>query len=130
MTPLLPLNAILIGLVAATSFTVMIYWHFVTKGTWKHEPAGRSLMILLLVIGIITANSAVNIFIPRYPGRIALYFGLYIVMLAALIGIGFTIRSEMRRGKAQLQSKLEIPRAGTVTVTTVVTTDEDIQNRT
>lgn len=102
---LLPLNAILIGLVSATSFAVMIYWHIVTRGSWKQEPAGRSLMILLSVIGVITGNAAINIFIPRYPGKFELYLFLYIVMQAALIGIGLTIRSEMRRGKAKLNEK-------------------------
>lgn len=102
---LVPLNAILIGLVALTAIAVMVYWHCVTNGAWKHEPAGRSLMILLLVIGIITLNASVNIFVPKYPGKIELYFALYFVMLAALIGIGFTIRSEMRRGKAKLDER-------------------------
>jgi hypothetical protein len=99
---LLPINALLIGLVALTAISVMIYWHCITKGSWKHEPAGRSLMILLLVISVITANASLNIFIPKYIGKVAVYFGLYIVMQAALIGIGFTIRSEMRRGKDKL----------------------------
>ena len=102
---LLPLNAILIGLVAITAFAVMVYWHFVTHGAWKNEPAGRSLMILLLVIGVITLNASINIFVPKYPGKVEVYFALYFVMLSALIGIGFTIRSEMRRGKAKLKDK-------------------------
>jgi len=102
---LLPINALLIGLVALTAISVMIYWHVVTRGSWKHEPAGRSLMMLLLVIAVITANAAINIFMPKYIGKVALYFGLYIVMQAALIRIGFTIRSEMRRGKAKLERK-------------------------
>jgi hypothetical protein len=128
---LLPLNALLIGLVAVTSISVMIYWHVITGGTWKHEPAGRSLMILLLVITVITTNAAVNIFLPRYMGKVELYFTLYFVMQAALVHIGLTIRSEMRKGKARLQ-KNNSASTGPATVTVTATnkesaTVEDVQ---
>ena len=134
---LLPLNALLIGLVSLTAIAVMIYWHIVTHGSWRQWPAGRSLMILLFVIATITANAGINIFLPRYPGKVVLYFALYLVMQAALIGIGFTIRSEMRRGKARLQNK-HSEFNGPVIVTVATTNDEtpevpdskNIQNRT
>jgi len=70
-------------------------------------------MTLLGVIVIITVNAAVNVLLPRYPGKVELYFGLYALLLAALIHIGFTIRSEMRAGKAR---QLQKNTAGPVTV--------------
>lgn len=121
---LLPLNAAVIGVVALVTLALMIYWHVKTKGSWRLWPAGRSLMQLFGVILIITTNAAVNILIPLYPGKIALYFGLYLLLLAALIKIGFTIRSEMRIGQAKRQDK-NPSSTGPITVTVASTNTED-----
>ena len=114
---LTPLNALVIALLGPLALAVMFYWHRATKGSWKLWPAGRSLMTLLGVIVIITVNAAVNVMLPRYPGKVELYFGLYLLLLAALIHIGFTIRAEMRAGKARLLEKRPHSPSGPVTVT-------------
>jgi hypothetical protein len=122
---LIPLNAAVIGLVALVTLGLMVYWHVATRGSWKLWPAGRSLMILLGVITIITANAAINVLLPRYPGKVGLYFGLYLLLLAALIGIGFTIRSEMRKGKARLLEKKPEDPTGPVTIIVATKNQED-----
>lgn len=111
-----PLNALVIGLVGLVTIILMIYWHRATGGSWRLWPAGRSLMQLFGVIVIITINAAINVLVPRYPGKVELYFSLYLLLLAALVRIGFTIRSEMRKGKAKLQSKQLATTTGPVTV--------------
>lgn len=121
---LLPLNAAVIGVVALVTLGLMVYWHCKTKGSWKLWPAGRSLMQLFGVILIITTNAAANIMIPQYPGKIALYFGLYLLLLAALIKIGYTIRSEMRIGQAKRQDK-DPAATGPVTVIVASANTED-----
>jgi hypothetical protein len=121
---LLPLNAAVIGMVALVTAGLMGYWHLSTRGSWKLWPAGRSLMILLAVITVITANAAVHIVVPKYPGKVELYFALYLLLLAALIGIGFTIRSEMRKGKARLLEKKPKDPTGPVTITVATENQE------
>lgn len=113
---LLPLNAAVIGLVALVTLGLMAYWHFRTRGSWKEWPAGRSLMQLFAVIFILTGNAAINILVPPYPWKIHLYFGLYILLFVALIRIGFTIRSEMRKGLAREAAAAKKPKTGPVTV--------------
>lgn len=111
-----PLNALVIGLVGLVTIGLMIYWHRATGGSWKLWPAGRSLMQLFGVIVIITGNAAINVMVPRYPGKVELYFGLYLLLLAALIRIGFTIRSEMRKGKARQREKQPHHTTGPISV--------------
>ncbi|ALY10574.1 hypothetical protein FDH86_gp039 [Arthrobacter phage Tank] len=123
MRQLLPLNALVIALVGALTLAVMIYWHVSTKGTWKKWPAGQSLMLLLGIITVITFNAAANILLPSYWGKIELYFGLYGLLLFAIAFIGWTIRREMRRGKARLREKH--PKSGPVTVIVATTNEEN-----
>lgn len=118
-------NAAVIGLVGLATLGVMIYWHIVTKGTWKQWPAGRSLMLLLTIITIITLNTTVNILLPAYWGKIELYFSLYAVLLFAIGFIGWTIRSEMRKGKARLQRKKTPPPTGPINVVVASANEEN-----
>ncbi|QWY81334.1 membrane protein [Arthrobacter phage Rizwana] len=124
MSSLLPLNALVIAVVGVCTLVVMIYWHTVTKGTWKRWPAGQSLMLLLAIIAVITLNAAVNILVPHYWGKVGLYFGLYGALILAIFFIGWTIRKEMRKGKARLVSKTTTP-TGPVNVIVADTNEEN-----
>lgn len=123
MRQLLPLNALVIALVGVVTLVVMVYWHVSTKGTWRKWPAGQSLMLLLGIITIITVNSAINILLPMYWGKVELYFGLYAVLLFAIAFIGWTIRREMRRGKARMHQNKN-PKTGPVSVIVATTNEE------
>ncbi|WP_324644143.1 hypothetical protein [Pseudarthrobacter sp. LT1] len=127
---LIPLNAAVIGLVGLVTIGLMVYWHRSTRGSWKLWPAGRSLMTLLGVIVIITVNAAVNVLLPRYPGKVELYFGLYLLLLGALIHIGYTIRAEMRAGKARQMQKSKRGTTGPVTVVVATENKETPDDKT
>lgn len=122
---LLPLNGIFMLAVAFTAIAVMSYWWIVTRGSWMHWPAGRSLMGLLLIIAGISGWAGINTLIlpPRYEGKIISYFVLYAVLELALIVIGVTIHKEMKRGKARLKRK-NPSHTGPVTVTVATTNEE------
>lgn len=93
------LNVILIAMVSGIALETVVYWHRKTRGTWRDWPAGRSLMYLLLIIGIGFGYGVVNQFFGQYPARPLIGFGLYIGFIAALVIIRFTIRAEMRSGE-------------------------------
>lgn len=110
MTLLLILNFALIGLVAAVALTIMIYWHFATRGAWRAYSSGRSLMGLLVIIFFITGNAAVQWAVPLpVEVKAPFYFALYLIFAYALAMIGFNIRKEVRRGKALEKALLSHP---------------------
>lgn len=97
-----PLNVVLIGLVSAASAAVMAYWWITTRGNWWQWPAGRSLMALLAIITVITANAVLHSVFP-VPAHIKAitYAALYLLMLSSMGFIGCTIRTEMLRGRTR-----------------------------
>lgn len=104
MITLYIINSLLIGAVALVALGIMIYWHRATAGGWRCYPSGKSVMGLLAIIFLITANAAIQTLVAPYvpmPVRAGFYFGLYLLFIAALLHIGFTIRKEIRRGRAQ-----------------------------
>ena len=76
---------VLIGLVSAASATVMAYWWITTRGNWWQWPAGRSLMALLAIITVITANAVLHSVFP-VPAHVKAitYAALYLLMLSSM----------------------------------------------
>ena len=95
------INFVLIGAVSLVTASIMIYWHRASRGNWRRHDSGRALMKLLAIIFFITANAAVQWSLTWLPLEVRawFYFGLYIVFILALLGVGRTIRSEVRRGQ-------------------------------
>lgn len=124
---LLPINGIIIAAVFVAALAVIIYWHRVTRGSWKDWPAGRSLMGLLTVIVLISGMAATNVLFlpPAWPGKVVVYLALYSLVFVALIYIGGTIHHEMKRGKARLQQKKPHDPTGPVTVTVATKNEEE-----
>lgn len=120
-TPLI--NSLLLGLISLTAFIVIFYWHGATRGTWKHWPAGRSLMGLLGIIAVGFGYGVVNALIgpAGYPGKPVIGFALYFVFVGAIIFIGATIRKEIRRGRSKERHPSNPP-TGTIDIT--VATEE------
>ena len=117
------INVIFIGIVSGLALETVIYWHRSTKGTWKQWPAGRSLMYLLLIIGVGFGYGIINQFLGQYAARPFVGFGLYLLFIAALIIIRLTIRAEMRRGQRKLQTKLPTT-TGPVDITVATENEE------
>jgi DMSO/TMAO reductase YedYZ heme-binding membrane subunit len=120
-TPLI--NVILLGIIAVVALESVTYWHRATKGSWKHWPAGRSLMYLLVIIAAGFGYGVINQFLGQYPARALISFALYAGFVAALVIIRVTITVEMRRGKKRLQQKTSDP-TGPVTVTVASKNEE------
>lgn len=101
------LNGLLMFAVALVAAADMVYWWVKTRGTWRQWPAGRSLMGLLFIIVLISGWAGLNtsVFPKAYAWKSESYALLYLLLFTALLVIGFTIRSEMRKGKAPLYSK-------------------------
>jgi hypothetical protein len=99
------LSFILLALIPLSSGTVIAYWWWATRGTWVRYPAGRSLMGLLSIIFVGFGYGVTNRIFGDYPGRPIVAFVMYVLFVAAIIAIGFTIRAEMRAGKRHLKKK-------------------------
>lgn len=97
------LSGVLLAMVAFSSGTVIAYWWWKTRGTWRFYPAGRSLMGLLSIIFIGFGFGVVNRVLGDYPAKMAIAAVLYLLFVTAIVTIGFTIRSEMRLGKRRLK---------------------------
>lgn len=92
-----PLTGILIMIVFASTLGVMIIWHALTRGVWRRHAAGRALMGLLATQSAITALAAASSFFPEFPGRAHVYIMLYVLLVASVWAIGWTIFREQRR---------------------------------
>lgn len=99
------ISAALLGVISVVAAWVAIYWHVMTKGTWRHWPAGQSLMGLLSIIAIGFGFGVFNRLMGQYPGRAAIGMILYALFVGAIIMIGLTVRKEMRHGKKKLREK-------------------------
>lgn len=111
-----PFNVFMIGVVALLALETIVYWHRASKGNWKLWPAGRSMMVMLAIIGVAFAFGVVNNTIGPYEARPYVGTFLYSLFIAALILIRITIRKEMLIGKA-----IDREEAGPVTGPVVVT---------
>ena len=111
------LSAVLLGIIPLTAGTVVVYWHFATKGTWRQWPAGRSLMGLLGIITVGFSYGVVNRFLGAYPAKFAVAVALYALFIGAIIFIGWTIRREMKRGQSMDQHPSSHPPTGTIDIT-------------
>ena len=89
----------------AVAGSVAVYWHVMTKGTWRHWPAGQSLMGLLAIIAVGFSFGVLNRLLGDYPGRSLAGIVLYALFVGAIVMIGVTIRKEMRYGKKKLREK-------------------------
>lgn len=98
-------NIILISIISLIALESVFYWNRMTRGSWKEWPAGRSLMYLLIIIGVGFGYGVVNQLLGQYPARPFIGFGLYILFVSALVVIRLTIRSELRNGKRRLREK-------------------------
>lgn len=123
---LLPLNGVVMFIVALTALGVIAYWWIATRGSWMQWPAGRSLMGLLLIITVIAGWAGLNTTVlpPKYDIKVPSYFILYGVLELALLIIGVTIHREMKRGKARLQEKKPHNPTGPVIVTVASINEE------
>jgi hypothetical protein len=90
---------IMIGVISLVALETVWYWHRGTRGTWKEWPAGRSLMYLLLIIGVGFGYGVVNQLLGQYAIRPFIGTALYLAFIGALLIIRLTIRAEMRRGQ-------------------------------
>lgn len=109
--------------ISAIAFTVIIYWWKATKGTWKHYPAGRSLMGLLGIIAVGFGWGVISRILGDYPGRSIIAVTLYLSFIGALVLIGLTIRKEMRLGKRRMRERFPT-HTGPVTVTVATKNEE------
>lgn len=116
-------TALLLTLISSIAFTVIIYWHITTKGTWRHWPAGQSLMGLLVIIAVGFGVGALNRLLGNYPAKDFILILLYTAFAAALSVIGLTIRKEMRAGKRRLRRKAH-PATGPVIIAVATTNEE------
>lgn len=114
----------LIGLVSLVALEAIVYWHRATRGTWREWPAGRSLMYLLVIIAVGFGFGVVNQFLGQYPLRPVIGFGLYVLFIAALVVIRFTIQAEMRKGRRQ-KLKTTLPTTAGPTDVTVATENNE-----
>lgn len=116
-TPLI--NSLLLGLISLAAFTVIFYWHGATRGTWKHWPAGRSLMGLLGIIAVGFGYGVINALIgpDGYAAKPFIGFSLYFVFIGAIIFIGITIRKEILRGRSIQHHPSSHPNTGTIDIT-------------
>lgn len=119
------ISAILLGGIALVAAAVVVYWHLATRGTWRHWPAGRSLMGLLAIITVGFGFGVINRFLGDYPAKFPLATALYAAFLGALIFIGSTIRAEMRAGKARANAKKNHPSTAPVTIVVATTNEEN-----
>ncbi|NKG22390.1 putative phage holin [Paeniglutamicibacter terrestris] len=92
-----PITGILILAVFLSTLGVMIGWHRLGRGAWRHYVAGRALMGLLATQSAITALAAVSSFFPSFPGRAHVYLVLYVLLIGSVWAIGWTIFREQRR---------------------------------
>lgn len=118
------ISAVLLGGIALVAGLVVVYWHIATKGTWRHWPAGRSLMGLLGIITVGFGFGIVNRHLGDYPAKFPIATALYAAFLGALIFIGATIRAEMRAGKARARAKSAHPTTAPVTIVVASTNEE------
>lgn len=123
--------AILQTLIAAIAASVIVYWHVATRGAWSHWPAGRSLMALLGIITVGHAWRGVNRLVgAEYVSKDPVSVVLYAVFAMTLVLVGFTIRRELRAGKARVVVADEEPAdpsdlpTGMVAVVLTTTTKE------
>jgi uncharacterized membrane protein YfcA len=96
---------VLTAIVSLIALESVFYWHRKTRGSWRRWPAGRSLMYLLIIIGVGFGYGVANQLLGQYAARPYVGFGLYLMFIAALIVIRLTIRSELRNGKKRLKNK-------------------------
>lgn len=99
---------ILIGAFCLETLLVVIFWHTSTKGSWKNQAAGRSLMLLLVVL-ILTTGAVVlyRIYLDIYPWTSIISIIFYIFGLIAVGRLGRTILLEQRHMKDILKAKEE-----------------------
>lgn len=117
--------ATLLFIIGGTAATVVAYWHFTTKGSWKQWPAGQSLMALLIIIGVGHGWGGANRLLGDYALKQPILMCLYAVFALALVRIGITIHKEMVAGRA----KLHTPEHGDGVVALVIaTTKEETPN--
>lgn len=114
----------LLALISLISSAVIIYWHTTTRGSWRHWPAGRSLMGMLIIIAVGFGVGALNRLLGDYAAKDYILTGLYASFVGALVVIGLTIRKEMRAGKARLRGKLN-PASGPVSVIVATRNEEE-----
>lgn len=93
------LAGIMFGVMFAEVAWVISYWWIKTKGEWMKWPAGRSMMGLLGILGVITGSVTVNrIFFPfGWDGQQIFFLSLYLCLIWALAVVGLTIRAELIR---------------------------------
>lgn len=118
------ISAVLLGAIALVAGAVVVYWHIATKGTWRHWPAGRSLMGLLIIIMAGFGFGVINRYLGDYPAKFPIATALYGLFLGALAFIGSTIRAEMRAGKARARAKDTTPSTAPVTIVVASTNEE------
>lgn len=117
--------AALLLLIAAVSITVAIYWHLSTLGTWKQWPAGRSVMALLIIIGVSHGWGGTNRVLGDYALKQPILAGLYCVFAVALVMIGVTIHKEMATGKKLVAKKdPAAPQTGIITIAVATKPEE------
>jgi len=92
-----PLTGIMISTVCVLTLVVMVYWHLLTRGEWWRHTPGRAVMGLLATQTAITALAAASSFFPTFPGRPIVYLALYALLILAVGGIGWAIRSEHKK---------------------------------
>lgn len=118
------ISAALLGVIAVVAGAVAVYWHVKTRGTWRHWPAGQSLMGLLAIIAVGFGWGVINRFLGDYPARSLIGIVLYALFVGAIIMIGWTIRKEMRHGKKKLREK-HPDHTGPLTVVVATKNEED-----
>lgn len=91
-----PLTGILMAVEFFSVLIVMIGWHVLTRGSWRHWAAGVSLMGLLATIAAITALASVSSFFPMFPGRALAYIILYSLLIVTTWLIGWAIYRAQR----------------------------------
>lgn len=99
---------VFVAMVSLVAFETIIYWHRITRGTWKQWPAGRSLMYLLLIIAFGFGYGVLNQFLGDYPAKPYVGFGVYTLFIAALLVIRLTIRAEMKAGHRRVTATLPV----------------------
>lgn len=96
---------VLLAVISIIASWVIIYWHTITRGSWRQWPAGQSLMTMLIIIAVGFGVGAANRLIGDYHVKDFILMGLYAAFAGALVVIGLTIRKEMRAGKQRLREK-------------------------
>lgn len=89
----------LVSVVFICDLGVMVSWWITTRGQWVRWLAGRAIMALLAAVALLSGLGATSRVLGNYPGKLAVYAGAYLLLIAAILWLWHSVFKLQRIGR-------------------------------